>query len=70
MTISRPKSSAYVCPNILLARSSRQTGAEALTLVKEFGPKPASPGGDLPDSNPDSNLSFSQAVILLGIELS
>ena len=38
-----------------------------MRIYLQFGPKLASTGEGLPDSNPDSNLSFSQAVILLGI---
>lgn len=46
---------------------SQRTAEHLMRIYKEFGPKLASPSGGLPDSNPDSNLSFSQAVILLGI---
>ena len=46
---------------------SQRTADHLMRIYREFGPKSASPGVSLPDSNPDSNLSFSQAVILLGI---
>lgn len=46
---------------------SQRTADHLMRIYREFGPKSASPGVSLPDSNQDSNLSFSQAVILLGI---
>jgi len=46
---------------------SQRTAEHLMRIYREFGSKLASPGEDLPDSNPDSNLSFSQAVVLLGI---
>ena len=46
---------------------SQRTAEHLMRIYLQFGPKLASPGEGLPDSNPDSNLSFSQAVILLRI---
>lgn len=46
---------------------SQRTAEHLMRIFRQFGPSPDSPGGGLPDSNPDSNLSYSQAVILLGI---
>ncbi|SHI98646.1 DUF3102 domain-containing protein [Desulfosporosinus lacus] len=46
---------------------SQRTAEHLMRIYREFGSKLASPGEDLPDSNLDSNLSFSQAVVLLGI---
>jgi hypothetical protein len=38
-----------------------------MRINRHFGPKLAPSGEGLPDSNPDSNLSFTQALILLRI---
>jgi Protein of unknown function (DUF3102). len=49
-------------------RYSQRTAEHLMRIYRKFGPNPVSPGEGLPDSNPVSNLSFSQAVILLGIQ--
>jgi hypothetical protein len=46
---------------------SQRTAEHLMRINRHFGPKLAPSGEGLPDSNPDSNLSFSQAVILLAI---
>ncbi len=46
---------------------SQRTANHLMRIYREFGHKLTSPGGSLPESNPDSILSFSQAIILLGI---
>ncbi len=46
---------------------SQRTAEHLMRIYRQFEPKVASSGEGLSDSNPDSNLSYSQAVILLGI---
>jgi hypothetical protein len=46
---------------------SQRTAEHLMRIYRQFGPSPDSPGEGLSDSNPDSILSYSQAVILLGI---
>ena len=46
---------------------SQRTAEHLMRIYRQFETKLASPGEGLPDSNPYSNLSYSQAVILLGI---
>jgi hypothetical protein len=46
---------------------SQRTAEHLMRIYRQFESKLASPGEDLPDSNPVSILSYSQAVILLGI---
>ena len=46
---------------------SQRTAEHLMRINRQFGPKIASPGEGLSNSNPVSNFSYSQAVILLGI---
>ena len=46
---------------------SQRTATHLMRIYREFGPKLKSRDRGLPNWNPDSNLGFTQAVILLGI---